>query len=168
MAARLAVVGRPFKHTTRVYALVASLDSLVASVHTNGPVKFASREFGLEPDQLRHFPPAEHQPGASLVFTNRNGQPLRRNTLADASTRLRQTRAPDEARGWHSPRHTSASWLIEGGLSVRAVQARLGHSSATETLDVYAHLWPDSDNDTRNVIESRLAINHRDTSTARH
>lgn len=101
--------------------------------------------------------PVEMQPGATLLFGNRDGQPLRRNTMGDAWNRIRRTLdlAP-QARGWHSLRHTYASWLIEAGLSVKTVQARLGHASATETLEVYSHLWPNSDDDTRAAIERRL------------
>jgi len=36
------------------------------------------------------------------------------------------------------------------------VQARLGHASAVETLDTYSHLWPDSDDRTRDAIDSAL------------
>ena len=40
-------------------------------------------------------------------------------------------------------RHTCASPLIAQGASVKAVQAQLGHASATVTLDRYGHLFPD-------------------------
>jgi len=43
------------------------------------------------------------------------------------------------------------------------VQARLGHASAVETLNTYAHLWPDSDDRTREAIESVLGNNSRPT-----
>jgi len=36
------------------------------------------------------------------------------------------------------------------------VQRRLGHATAAETLDTYAHLWPDSDDRTREAIDSVL------------
>jgi integrase len=39
---------------------------------------------------------------------------------------------------------------------VKTVQARLGHASATETLDTYAHLWPDSEDRTRDAVDSIL------------
>jgi integrase len=39
----------------------------------------------------------------------------------------------------HSLRHFNASILINAGLDVKTVQASLGHSSATTTLDIYAH-----------------------------
>jgi hypothetical protein len=41
------------------------------------------------------------------------------------------------------------------------VQMRLGHASAMETLNTYAHLWPDSDDRTREAVESALADNSR-------
>jgi integrase len=44
---------------------------------------------------------------------------------------------------FHDLRHTCASLLIAQGASVKAVQARLGHASATVTLDRYGHLFPD-------------------------
>lgn len=92
---------------------------------------------------------------ARLLFANRDGRPLRRSVLGDQWARAsRRADLPPEARGWHTLRHTYASALIHAGLSVRAVQARLGHASATETLDTYSHLWPDSDDDTRAAIES--------------
>ena len=40
---------------------------------------------------------------------------------------------------------------------MKTVQARLGHASATETLEVYSHLWPDSEDDTRAAIDGWLS-----------
>jgi integrase len=40
-------------------------------------------------------------------------------------------------------RHTCASLLIAQGASVKAVQAHLGHATASITLDIYGHLFPD-------------------------
>ena len=54
---------------------------------------------------------------------------------------------------YHDLRHFFASLLIAHGSSVREVQERLGHASATETLGVYAHLWPDSDDRTREAVD---------------
>jgi len=39
-------------------------------------------------------------------------------------------------------RHTRASLLIAQGASVKAVQAQLGHATASITLDTYGHLFP--------------------------
>lgn len=57
----------------------------------------------------------------------------------------------------HDLRHFYASLLIRNGASVKTVQARLGHKSALETLDTYGHLWPDADDQTRNILNVALA-----------
>jgi integrase len=53
-------------------------------------------------------------------------------------------------------RHFYASLLIRHGESVKTVQARLRHASASEMLDTYSHLWPDSDDRTRMAVDSVL------------
>lgn len=40
---------------------------------------------------------------------------------------------------YHSLRHAHATMLIEGGANVKNVQARLGHSDITTTLQTYVH-----------------------------
>ncbi|MEO5839654.1 MAG: tyrosine-type recombinase/integrase, partial [Acidimicrobiales bacterium] len=55
---------------------------------------------------------------------------------------------------FHDLRHHYASVLIQAGLNVKVVQERLGHATATETLDTYAHLWPDDEDRTRAAIDS--------------
>jgi len=57
---------------------------------------------------------------------------------------------------FHELRHFYASLLIRHSESVKTVQARLGHASAAETLDTYSHLWPDSDDRTREAVDSVL------------
>lgn len=57
-----------------------------------------------------------------------------------------------EGFSFHDLRHYLASLLIEKGESVKTVQARLRHASATTTLDTYGHLWPEADESTRSVI----------------
>ena len=57
---------------------------------------------------------------------------------------------------FHGLRHYYASLLIRHGESVKTVQERLGHASAVETLDTYSHLWPDSDDRTREAVDSVL------------
>jgi integrase len=57
---------------------------------------------------------------------------------------------------FHELRHYYASLLIADGASVKVVQARLRHASAKTTVDVYGHLWPDSDESTRTAVEAVL------------
>jgi integrase len=57
----------------------------------------------------------------------------------------------------HGLRHYYASLLIHHGESVKVVQARLGHANAGETLDTYSHLWPDSEDRTREAVDLALS-----------
>jgi integrase len=43
----------------------------------------------------------------------------------------------------HELRHTAASLAIASGADVKVVQQMLGHKTATMTLDLYGHLFPD-------------------------
>jgi integrase len=43
----------------------------------------------------------------------------------------------------HALRHTAASLAIASGANIKVVQQMLGHKSATMTLDLYGHLFPD-------------------------
>ena len=45
----------------------------------------------------------------------------------------------------HALRHCFCSWPIERGKPLKEVQAQMGHSSATMTLDRYGHLFPRTD-----------------------
>ncbi len=54
----------------------------------------------------------------------------------------------------HDLRHHYASTLIEGGESVVVVARRLGHANPSMTLNVYSHLFTDSEERTRSVIDA--------------
>ncbi len=55
--------------------------------------------------------------------------------------------------GFHQLRYFYASVLIRSGESVEVVQKRLGHTSATMTLDIYGHLWEQDEEHTRTAID---------------
>lgn len=80
----------------------------------------------------------------TLVFTNAIGGACSRTTRAEA-WRYAREKLPFIGDGWHQLRHHHASLLIAAGLSPVAVAHRLGHKDATETLQTYAHLWPNDD-----------------------
>lgn len=60
---------------------------------------------------------------------------------------------PDEV-GWHTLRHTFASWLAIRGVSLRVIQDLLGHASIRQT-EVYAHLMP---NATHHEVVAKLDL----------
>jgi integrase len=94
---------------------------------------------------------------ARLVFTTGAGGPVTRSQWSQIWRPAARAAGIPERVGLHSLRHFYASALIRHGESVKAVQRRLGHSSAAITLDVYTHLWPDSDDRTREAVERALS-----------
>jgi len=88
-----------------------------------------------------------------LVFTNARGGPLRRSPFNEAWHKAAEVAGLPAGTTFHDLRHFYASLLIAHGCSVKAVQSRLGHQSAVETLDTYSHLWPDSDDETRDAVD---------------
>lgn len=96
-------------------------------------------------------------PELGLVFTNEWGRPIQQYPFSMAfGNALRRAGLPD----WPTPhdlRHFYASTLIRSGASVKAIQVRLGHSSAKTTLDVYGHLFPDEEDRTRRAIEDAFS-----------
>jgi integrase len=57
---------------------------------------------------------------------------------------------------FHGLRHTHASLLLEGGQSVKAVQLRLGHATAAQTLNVYSHVIRDGADDEADRLDRAL------------
>jgi len=53
---------------------------------------------------------------------------------------------------FHELRHTQATLLIGSGADIKTVQHRLGHSSATLTMNIYAHAIAANDRDAANTI----------------
>ncbi|PSK96407.1 integrase [Murinocardiopsis flavida] len=53
----------------------------------------------------------------------------------------------------HTLRHTFASVMIDRNESPKKLQSWMGHSSISITMDVYGHLYPNSDDSVRNAID---------------
>ena len=92
-----------------------------------------------------------------LVFTNDKGEAIRRTSFGEMWRKAAKVAGLPVGTGMHDLRHTYASLLIRKGLSVKVVQARLGHATAAETLDTYGHLWPDDEDRTREAVEDALS-----------
>ena len=101
---------------------------------------------------------ATYKIGADDLLFTLNGKPITRQRFGHiwrpAAKAAGMTAATGT--GMHALRHYYASLLIRYGESVKTVQDRLGHASAAETLDTYSHLWPDSDDRTRDAVDSVL------------
>jgi integrase len=94
---------------------------------------------------------------ARLVFTTSGPGPITRSQWSQIWRPAARAVGVPQRVGLHALRHFYASALIRHGESVKTVQQRLGHSSAAMTLDTYTHLWPDSDDRTREAVERALS-----------
>jgi integrase len=100
-------------------------------------------------------PTAKRRP-AAFIFTTSAGLPIRRTRFSDVWRTAAKAAALPAGASFHDLRHYYASLLIQHGESVKVVQKRLGHKSAVETLDTYSHLWPDSEDRTREAVDAVL------------
>jgi site-specific recombinase XerD len=94
--------------------------------------------------------------GDELLFVGASGKPLRRGNVGTAMSRAVAKSGITREATFHDLRHRYASLLIREGMNVVAVQSMLGHASARETLDVYAHVWPNAEEQVRLAVESAL------------
>jgi integrase len=79
----------------------------------------------------------------ALVFPNMDGGPRRPDGLTMEWGRARK--ALGVTVSLHAFRHTHASTLIKSGMDILTISRRLGHSKPSVTLDVYGHLFPNTD-----------------------
>ncbi len=94
----------------------------------------------LKQHQARQAIELEQNPH-NLVFTNPAGMHMQGKTVTQQILYPALKRAELRRVGFHSLRHTYASMLISQGESIKTVQALLGHSNASMTLNVYGHLF---------------------------
>lgn len=67
--------------------------------------------------------------------------------LADTTVRRVANKAMKNARlkhiTLHGFRHSHASLLINGGMNIKLISTRLGHTDVAETLNTYTHMFPE-------------------------
>jgi integrase len=84
------------------------------------------------------------KPPEALVFGGEKaGAPMRSRTFQRAVFDRAAEAVGLDGLTPHALRHTAASLAIAAGADVKVVQQMLGHKSATMTLDLYGHLFPD-------------------------
>lgn len=124
-----------------------------------GPLKTASSYRTVPLPDVVSVALAEHVKRTGrrdgFVFATSAGLPVKRNTFG-RTWRSAVERVGLRGLRLHDLRHAYASALIAAGESVKVVQTRMGHASAVVTLDVYGHLFPDSDDRTRAAVDAYL------------
>ena len=95
-------------------------------------------------------------PSDGLVLARADGSAWPPDSLSSAwAWALRKYKLPKVT--LHALRHTHISQLIASRLDVVTVSRRIGHSKPTVTLEVYAHLFGDTDLGASAVVEAALA-----------
>lgn len=89
-----------------------------------------------------------------FVIADLFGRPYPPIALTEAFREL--ARSAGVEKHLHSLRHTCASYLIASGVDVRTVSNLLGHSTATTTLNVYAHLLTGAKEAAAVALDERL------------
>jgi integrase len=94
-------------------------------------------------------------PDDALVFATWDGSPRSPNAL---STEWAETMVDLGLRyTLHSLRHAHASALIAGGMDVETLSRRLGHAKASITLNVYSHLFSNTDDRAAEIMEAAFS-----------
>ena len=134
-----------------------------------GPTKTGSHREVVLPDfiiaSLKTI--CKNRIGNALVFPDRNGGYQKTPTVSANSwwDRAKKKANMPPALRIHDLRHTAACLAIRAGASVKTVQAMLGHASAVETLNTYAHMWPDDlDTLADQLAEARRLMAHDQSS----
>ena len=150
-------LGRPkTAESERVVPLApVTLDVLAAhlAAHPAGEVELSDRTDPNHPTTRT----------ARLLFTVDGGAAVSRYRWSAIWRPAARAAGLPPRTGLHALRHLYSSLLIRHGESVKVVQRRLGHSSAAITLDTYAHLWPDSDDRTREAVQTALVDRSADS-----
>ncbi len=109
--------------------------------------------------RLKTFLASKHyrQNGLSLLFANRRGRPFSANKLREKKLRPLLTSLGIPLAGFHAFRHGVATTLIDRGASIATVGAQLRHSDPRITLELYAHVVPQSQRDAVEGLASAIS-----------
>lgn len=92
--------------------------------------------------------------GDEWLFTQWNGEMMNPQTPTKQFSKF-LARHGFRHRKFHSLRHTSATLLLYGGVSLKQVQGRLGHGDI-ETTNKYLHCLSEADEEAAGVLQSML------------
>jgi integrase len=91
-----------------------------------------------------------------LVFASEVGGPIEATNMLRGSFRRVVERARTPRIRFHDLRHTAASLLLGARVNPKVVSEMLGHSTVSITLDIYAHVLPDMQQDAATTMQQLL------------
>lgn len=121
-------------------------------------------------DEFRKKFGPNYRADLDLIFANPDGTPLKPNSIsATVSALFKRLKIPKPKGGsLHLLRHTLASQMLDSGVPLPVVSARLGHSSIRTTAEIYSHAIHGQDDEATKKWEeyqqrNRLAIQSSDS-----
>jgi site-specific recombinase XerD len=87
----------------------------------------------------------------NLLFANLDGTPYSPSSVSQFWQRI-VTRYDLKKIAFHDLRHSSASYLLSEGFSMKAIQERLGHKDIGTTMNLYTHVTKKMDSDVGNAF----------------
>lgn len=88
----------------------------------------------------------------NLICSRQDGSYIRPDTFSSTFRSLVKTVGVENSR-FHDLRHSQATVLIAGGIPVKVVSERLGHSTTTITQDIYTHVLPDMQQQAADLLD---------------
>ena len=140
------VTGSKSKHSRRIIELSSSTIGLLQRHRSQ------QREHRLRIGPLWH----DHD----LIFPTLKGTPWPRRIFYRDYKKLVDFSGledPDDVT-WHTLRHTAATQWILRGVDIFTVSRRLGHASASFTMDVYGHLLKSQQKAAAEALDDVLTI----------
>lgn len=101
----------------------------------------------------------EYAPGPRFLFPTNGGAPMRPFSLTERLHRLLRGAGIKGVQPVHGWRHAAATLMIAGGTDVRTAQSRLGHASASITLQLYASKVDERDRAAGEALAGYLTSN---------
>jgi integrase len=138
------IAGPPKSHQARRVALDAFTVAVLREQLRRSQQAAEAAVLTLDPD------------GYILTLDATGVTPIRPDTLTQAFRRVCRAAGVSDVT-MHTLRHFSASMLIASGRDVRTIAGRLGHSDASTTLRVYAHMVEGRDQDAADFLGGLLA-----------
>lgn len=102
-----------------------------------------------------------------LVFCTHEGRLLSPRNVAREFHKVRERAGLPAAIHPHCLRHAMASHWLAAGQSIKVVSERLGHTSIAFTLQVYAHLLPNQQEDAATAMDRQLFVEAIHTTSTR-
>ncbi|HBA92102.1 MAG: hypothetical protein A2X24_05100 [Chloroflexi bacterium GWB2_54_36] len=88
----------------------------------------------------------------NLIFPSAAGTPLNKSNMRKDFNRMLEAAGLPHIR-FHDLRHTAASLMMNHQVPILVASRRLGHSKPSVTLDIYSHLYQESQNDVAKLLD---------------